>query len=242
VPRSLRAAFVFLTRIPVGGFPFRAEERRAAVAWFPVVGLALGVLLATVHVLLSPLGPWAAASLTLGVQLLLTGGFHEDGLADTADGLGGAFDRAGVLRILKDSRVGAYGAMALMVALLSRVALLVTLGGAAPLGWVLSQSIARTPPVWLLWAMPYATPEGTARGRDLSSPSLRHVVFATLSATLLISVAMPLARGVSLTVALVTLALLCAWRFRVRVGGITGDFLGATEQLGEITVLAVLAW
>ena len=102
----------------------------AAAAWLPLVGLVLGGACAAVWALVAPLGPWVAAMSVLVASILLTGAFHEDGLADTADALGGAHDRARIFVILKDSRVGAFGALALVISVASRLVLLAELGGA----------------------------------------------------------------------------------------------------------------
>src|SRR4051812_44204788 len=111
--RGMRAAFVFFTRIPLGGFSYAKEDFCWASAYAPFVGLVLGLLMWGAFRLFEPVGAWPAAILVLGLQLLLTGAFHEDGLADTADALGGGFTREKVLLILKDSRVGSYGAAAI---------------------------------------------------------------------------------------------------------------------------------
>jgi adenosylcobinamide-GDP ribazoletransferase len=128
VLRGMRAAFVFFTRIPVGGFPYRKEDYRWAAAHAPLVGITLGIGLGLLNRSLLALGALPAAALTLGASLLLTGAFHEDGLADTSDALGGGYDRARVLAILKDSRIGSFAGAALAASLLARAALLAELG------------------------------------------------------------------------------------------------------------------
>ena len=157
--RGARAAFVFMTRVPVGGFPYKLEEWRWAPAWFPLVGLVLGAVCAGVWGLVAPLGSWVGAMTVLVVSILLTGAFHEDGLADTADALGGAHQRPKVFAILKDSRVGAFGALALAVSIAFRLVLLAQLGGggAGPAALLLSHCLARLGPVWLMVALPYVT-------------------------------------------------------------------------------------
>src|SRR5262245_5739617 len=107
--RGVRAAFVFLTRIPVGGFPYRADDWKWAAAHAPLVGMVVGALTDVVDRLLAPAGETAAAVLAVGFSMLLTGAFHEDGLADTSDALGGSHDRAKVFAILKDNRIGTFG-------------------------------------------------------------------------------------------------------------------------------------
>ncbi|HEU4404682.1 MAG TPA: adenosylcobinamide-GDP ribazoletransferase [Polyangiaceae bacterium] len=244
--RGLRAAFVFLTRIPVGGFPYRPDDFRWAAAYFPAVGACVGALSGAVASLARPAGPWPAALLALGASLLLTGAFHEDGLADTADALGGAFDRAKLFAILKDSRVGSFGAAALFVVLALRAALLARLVDDAVAACALAGALARTPPVVLMVALPYVTDDAASRSRLLTRARPRQAVAALGLAALALAGAARWgaspARLLALVVALAGASALCAWRFVARAGGLTGDFLGATEQVGECVVGLVLAW
>jgi len=246
--RGLRAAFVFFTRIPVGGFPYRKEDYAWALAHGPFVGLVLGgVLGALEHGFLFGLAPLPAAALTLGASLLLTGAFHEDGLADTSDALGGGYDRARVLAILKDSRIGSFGGAALAWSLLLRAALLAALGSSVAWAWPLVGCAARVGPVWLVVAMPYVTAEQDAKSRTVAQAGVPQAIVATLwflgaAGVALYARFLSLPRAGALVAALAVITAVSGWRYRVRAGGITGDFLGATEQLGEIAVLAVLAW
>ncbi|MBV9947171.1 MAG: adenosylcobinamide-GDP ribazoletransferase, partial [Myxococcales bacterium] len=163
--RGVRAAVVFLTRIPLGGRPYAAREWAWAAAHFPFVGLLLGGVLAAIHRLLWPLGAMADAAFVLGASLLLTGAMHEDGLADTSDALGGGSSREAIFRILKDSRVGSFGACALCVSIVGRAALLARLGEDAPIALVLVGCAARVGPVWQMVLLRYVTPDG-AKSRD----------------------------------------------------------------------------
>ncbi|MCB9603458.1 MAG: adenosylcobinamide-GDP ribazoletransferase [Sandaracinus sp.] len=246
--RGLRAAFVFLTRIPVGGFPYSEDDWRWSTAHFPFVGAVLGLLQATLATVLSPhLGAAPTALLVLGLALMLTGAFHEDGLADSADALGGAYDREKLFVILKDSRIGTFGAVALFVALGLRVALLVALGPAMPVGLLLSQGVARTPPIWLMRALPYVSADGASKSRLVARARTPQAIVATLWSIALVSVGLHFelvepSRALALFPVLGVITVVAGWRFHVRAGGITGDFLGATEQLAELAVLVVLAW
>lgn len=248
--RETRAALVFLTRIPVGGWPYEDEEWKGAPSRFPVVGALLGGALAAVHLVVAPLGPWPAAILCVSVGLLLTGAFHEDGLADTADALGGAIHSPErLMEILKDSRIGTFGAVALIASLSMRFALLARLGGDAPAAFVISESLSRVPPVVQLALMPYITDPERARSAGIAQagPAQAWVAVATGGAVLLVSafVADLSALGVlSVAAALAVIGVGTAWRYDARAGGICGDFLGTTQQLGVVAVLAVLtlAW
>jgi len=245
--RSLRAAFVFLTRVPLGGFPYSTEDWAWTSAHFPLVGAVIGAFTGGVFYLLQPLGVWAAATLALGASMLLTGAFHEDGLADTADGLGGGYTPERVLEILKDSRIGSFGAAALGISLLGRTALMAKLSGQAALALPLVGGAARAAAVWLMPVLPYVTASEAAKSRLVTRAGVAQALVATAWLGLLCLGAWRLGvasapRLVVLIGVLALIAAYCGFRFHRRVGGLTGDFLGATEQLCELAALAVLAW
>jgi adenosylcobinamide-GDP ribazoletransferase len=243
--RGIRAAACFLTRVPVGGFPYAPADWRWASAHFPLIGALIGAAMALTWWVTSPLGVAPAAVFALITSLLITGGFHEDGLADTADALGGAYDRARILEILKDSRIGSFGGLALVSSLLLRCALLVELGGAAPVALIASQAVSRMPPIWLMALMPYATDDARAKSRQINRAGPPQAIVATAWTMVVVGalVAAGYVTGAS-AMACVAVALLaglvCAWRFHRRLGGVTGDFLGATQQIAEAAVLTTL--
>ncbi|WPY93071.1 adenosylcobinamide-GDP ribazoletransferase [Limimaricola variabilis] len=229
----LRAALGLLTRLPVQPAPLRPE----GVWAFGLAGLAVGGLAAALYWLALamglPTGP--AAALALAAQVLLTGGLHEDGLADCADGLWGGFERAGRLEIMRDSRVGSYGVLGIGLTLLLRWSALVVAG---PLGLVAAAVLSRAAMIWPMHWLPHARKDGLARlaGR----PSMRATGLAFGLATLL---ALPFA-GWGLLVALplaAMAALACSCIAKAKIGGQTGDVLGATQQMAEIVVLLGLA-
>lgn len=240
--RAVRAAFTFLTRIPVGGFPYHADDWRWASAHFPLVGAALGTGLAVAFVAIVPLGAAVAAALVLALSLFATGAFHEDGLADTADALGGAYQRARVLEILKDSRIGVFGGAALAISLLLRCALLATLGPLAPAALIASECVSRLPPVFLMVLLPYATDDARSRSRQITRAGAAQALLAStwtigVLAALVWLGSLPLVAAVAALAAAAAIATICGWRFMRRLGGVTGDFLGATQQLALIAVL-----
>jgi adenosylcobinamide-GDP ribazoletransferase len=243
--RGVRAAFVFLTRIPVGGFPYSPEDFRWAPAHFPLVGTCIGGAGAAVVYLALPLGSGVASALALTATVALTGAFHEDGLADTFDALGGAHTSGRILEILKDSRIGAFGGLALASTLLLRAALLVELGAVAPVALVASQAVSRMPPIWLMALLPYATDDARARSRQINRAGPAQAAVATLWAggvlVALVAVgALTAGTAIGTLGAAFAVAPLCGWRFHRRVGGVTGDFLGATQQVAEAAILAVV--
>ncbi len=245
--RGIRAAFVFLTRVPVGGFPYRAEDWKWAAAHAPLVGAAVGAVAGIAARLLHPVGDTPAAVLAVGISMLVTGAFHEDGLADTSDALGGASDPTRVFAILKDSRVGTFGAAALVVSVVARATLAAALGASAPYGFVIAGAVARVAPIWLMATLPYVTDEASSKSRAVLRGGWAQAFVAGAWGALVLGAfvaagRLSFVRALVVTAAVTAAGVLTGWRYRRRVGGITGDFLGATEQIGEIVVLAVLAY
>lgn len=231
--QPIRAAFGLLTRLPVGPAPVQPEEVWA----FPVAGLAVGAIAGLSFWVALALGlpPGPAAALALFGQILLTGALHEDGLADCADGLWGGFERAGRLEIMRDSRVGSYGVLAIGTSLLIRWSALVAAG---PWGLVIAAVLSRAAMVWPMARLPHARKDGLARlaGR----PSGRAMALACGVAALIV---LPLAGWSLLLLApAVALAALAGTAIaRAKIGGQTGDILGGTQQLAEMAALLVLA-
>jgi adenosylcobinamide-GDP ribazoletransferase len=244
--RSGRAATTFLTRFPVGGFPYTDDEWRWASAWFPAIGALLGALYGAIYFCFQSAGSLVAATLVVIAALMFTGAFHEDGLADTADALGGGYTRDRVLEILKDSRVGAFGAAALVVSLLLRVALISQLGTRAPFALILCECISRTPPIWLMAMLPYATDDAAAKSRLITRAGAAQALVATawpatVFAVMLLWGCISILQAVVIIAIAVALTLKLASVFVDRVDGVTGDFLGATQQVLVCSSLLVLA-
>ena len=237
---SLRAAIRFLTRIPVPGPASQVQDLRRGVGWFPLVGALVGAATAGAFALGRRCGrrPWRAAA-AVGFGLALTGGFHEDGAADAADGLGGGWSRERVLEIMKDSRIGAYGAMALWVLLTVRWSALCALDRQSL--WALPLAM-----VWGRWSLCALTgllaPASQGLGGQLGG-GLGWGPF--LGATVLLAAANLLCRhcpGLGRAAgAAGPVVLAWAGYLKRRVGGQTGDLLGAGSQLVESAVLLALA-
>lgn len=238
--RSLVAAFRFLTRIPLPGPATEAEDLAAAVGWFPLVGAFVGVVTAGIFLAATKLWPApVAAALAVGLGLLLTGGFHEDGFTDAVDGLGGGWTKAKVLEIMKDSRIGAYGAMALWAALTLRWASLVALDRRALLALPLAMVWGRWSIALMLKVLPPIA-EGLAKevhrrgGWGPLAASTLLLLLANLVAWHFRMNRLGLAAGVALA-----MTLLWALYLRRRLGGQSGDLLGATAMLVEAAALLV---
>lgn len=239
---ELAAAFGLLTRLPV----WRLVRHDAPVdftraVWaYPVVGAVIGLIAGGADTLALRLGfaPGIAALLTLAAQLLVTGALHEDGLADTADGFGGGRTRERKLEIMRDSRIGSYGAVALMLALALRGMAIAEI--AAPVvGLVVAGAMARGAIVLVLLVAEPARKDGMAS-------SLSAIPFATAAIALLVPLGLavcllPFAQA--LLVAGITALLsygVARWSTR-QIGGHTGDVLGATAVATECLVLTLLA-
>jgi adenosylcobinamide-GDP ribazoletransferase len=235
---DLWSAFALLTRLPVPDH--RGTGAGSAWAW-PVVGAVLGAIGAGVAGLALWLGltPGVVAVLVLVSGAFLTGGLHEDGLSDTADGLFGGWTRERRLEIMKDSRVGSYGVLALVLVTLARWSALATVLAGGGL-WVLLAvgALSRAPMAVVMWALPNARDRGLshATGRPSGEGAL-------IGAALAVACAFLFAGGAALPM-LALVALTTVWlarSARARIGGQTGDILGAAQQLAEAAALAVLA-
>jgi len=240
---GLMIAAGLLTRLPLGA-PSAADGAIAAAGWaFPLVGAGIGTLAAIAFVIAESLGLSAlpAALLTVAAGIALTGALHEDGLADTADGLGGGRSRADKLAIMRDSRHGTFGILALVLSVALRAAALAQIGDPlhAGLALIAAHAAARgtLPPIMRLFSPARADGLAATAGR----PSLP-VAMAAAAIGVMIALTMlgPWAGAVALilTAGATALAALLAWQ---QIGGYTGDILGCCQQLGEIIMLLAAA-
>ncbi|MEE9367610.1 MAG: adenosylcobinamide-GDP ribazoletransferase [Pontiella sp.] len=230
---SFISAMRTLTAIPVPGQD--CEKYEDVLFAFPLVGAVLGGILW----LLSGSSQWSptmvVAAFVLGAQTLLTRGFHLDGVADTADGFGGGYTKDRSLEIMKDSMVGAFGSIALMLTLLLKFTLIYSLLQInAVSGVFASMVISRTAQVFQCVTLPYARPNGTAAAAVQNASNNHLFVAIALCALLLVTIGFK-------NLWLLPLGLAAAFFWGIyckkRVGGITGDLLGATNEIVEITVM-----
>lgn len=239
---GLLGAIVFLTRIPVR--TTRSLDTARSVPWFPIVGMFIGVLVGGIAALLEPWSsPYVAAGVAIVVGLLVTGAFHEDGLGDVADAFVGGWTREDRLRILKDSRHGTYGVVALASSIALRFVALGALVLAGPksafIGAVAAHGMARSAAVVAMLVARPATGEGL--GSEYVARLRRAPSAVGIAVT--VSVAAVIAGwwvAVALGSAVVTTTVLIVWSKR-KIGGFSGDLLGAIEQCGEIGVFVVLS-
>jgi adenosylcobinamide-GDP ribazoletransferase len=230
-------AVSFLTRVPTGARVSRPDELARLVPWFPVVGAGIGLTVAAVyagaHGLLPPL---PAATVAVVAGICLTGAFHEDGLGDTADAFAGGRDREHTIRILEDPRLGTFGVLAVAAGLVLRVTALAALAPAAALAALpAAHALSRTAAVAAMTVFPAAG--GTGLGATYVQALSRRRALLGIATGL--GIALALLGVVALWAAMA--AAVAAWllgRLAVhRIGGVTGDVLGAVQQAAEILVL-----
>jgi len=248
--RFFFTAWTFFTRVPLpaalsGWVGYSEFLLNGAARYFPLVGLFVGLVGAAVFTFCIWLfTPMVAVALAMAATVLMTGAFHEDGFADVCDGFGGAHEPERVLAIMKDSRVGAFGAIGIALMLLTKFSALVSLAEAVDVelcGWILlsGHTLSRAAPLALIRWMDYVRPDADARAKPMaqavSAPGLALALFwGVLPVGALIYFyenGWLLALGV-IPVGLAAAAL-GAW-FKRRIGGYTGDCLGATQQLAEV--------
>jgi adenosylcobinamide-GDP ribazoletransferase len=240
-------ALQFLTRLPVRLTRFEPAWLNDCVRHFPLVGALVGAAGAAVLWGAAQVWPaWIAALLALATTVALTGGFHEDGLADTFDALGGVVPREKALLIMKDSRIGSYGALALGLSLLLRAALLAVLAtrplAGAVAALLASHAFARAAAVGVMVSLPYGGDAEHAKAKPLAlAVAPRNFAIAlgwcALLAAALAAWGLPWPRLLLAVAAAALAAVAMRQWLRRRLGGYTGDGLGATEQLAEIAVL-----
>jgi adenosylcobinamide-GDP ribazoletransferase len=240
---DLRTAVAFLTRLPMphpqGAVPanfIRAQRL------FPLVGAGIGGAVGLVYLGMRATGvpDLAAAALVLGASALLTGALHEDGLADVGDGFGGGRDRESKLEIMRDSRLGTYGALILMVSFVARLSALAALSnGVVAQSLIAAHALARGVLPAMSMSLPYARKDGRAAtaGRPDSATAATAAALALLIALL----SLPWVEALVAALVAVAIAIGMGWLAQRQIGGQTGDVLGGAEQVGETAILVLLA-
>jgi adenosylcobinamide-GDP ribazoletransferase len=236
-------AFQFLTRIPMPSVGFETDSLSRAIKFFPLVGLVIGsgaVLLQrlALHHFSRP----PAALAVLIYLVLITGCFHEDGLADSADGFGGGWNRDQILIIMKDSRIGSYGATALVLSLLTRYLLLASLPLEHFAAYIVSsQVLCRWSSLPLSYLLPPAREQDGQGARIARLTSRSSLIIATLVSFAVAAFLLRWSAIAPILIAILTMAL-SGWFYFRKIGGVTGDCFGATNQLTEIAVYVCGVW
>ncbi|MEM6415313.1 MAG: adenosylcobinamide-GDP ribazoletransferase [Pseudomonadota bacterium] len=245
---SFLLAVQFLTRLPVPTANLYTSERMAAsVRYYPFVGILVGGVSALVFISSLSLFPFIIALLfSIATGLILTGAFHEDGLADTFDGIGGGLTRQKALEIMKDSRLGTYGTVAIVVALALKVAALFSLAPDTVMASLIAgHCLSRLSSVLVIATSRYVRDEGT--GKPVAGGISAASLFIAVASGALVLVGwcfiQPLMALVWSFMGLLAGHILMRLFFEPKLGGYTGDTLGAVQQASEIGFyLGLAAW
>lgn len=233
----------FLTRVPVPFKSINPARLSRASAWFPIVGLLVGGAATVSYRLLTPhLGRPLTSLAVVLLMILITGGLHEDGLADCADAFGGGWTREDRLRILKDSRIGSFGAIALILALGARVLLLASMPMSKVVSYLMcAQVLSRWTPLPLSAMLPSAKASEGQGGRMAGKTSWSTVAVGTALAIVPVIYLLRVSAWEPV-VAVLAIAAISGCYYQRRLAGITGDCMGATIQISEIAVYICGAW
>ena len=237
---QVAAAFAFLTRLPVARHTvFDAKDVGHAMRWFPLVGALLGgIYIAALWVLARMFPPLVVSVIIVAIEAAITGGMHLDGVADTADGFGGGRTREDVLRIMRDHAIGAYGAIALILVIGLKITTIAALIDTrrASYALLLAPILGRWSAVLLSATESYARPAGSPSGFVGRAELIIATVFAVMAAFTLDPW-----RGIPGFVLVAGGSAWWGWRCRRRIGGVTGDTLGAAIEIAECLVLLTYA-
>jgi adenosylcobinamide-GDP ribazoletransferase len=234
-------ALSFFSRIPAPGWVrYDQPLLNRASGYLPLVGWILGGLLTLLWLGLNAvLEPTLSVLLVMAASVWLTGAFHEDGFADLCDGAGGGYGKAQILLIMKDSRLGTYGAVGLVLLLATKLTALAQLQEVG-IALLVGYSLSRLPPVWLMYYSSYVRDDETSKARPVAkSIGLHSLVIASVcggGSLLLLSPA----QAAVVTGALMVLTVLFGRYLNRLLGGYTGDCLGALQQLSEVTIYICL--
>ena len=232
--RYFCTALMFFTRIPVQLNNFKDADLNKATRFFPLVGIIVGAIGALVFWLMYHLLPLnIAVLLSIVATILLTGAFHEDGLADSVDGLGGGLNKEQVLTIMTDSRIGSYGAISLVLVLLTKFQALSNQAvWMIPASLIAGHALSRLCAVLLMFRQTYVKAEGKAK------PLATQLSLGELLIAACFGLAPLCFLSWHLLIALIPVGLVWWWfsaKIKMRIGGYTGDCLGAMQQLTEVT-------
>jgi adenosylcobinamide-GDP ribazoletransferase len=237
---DLSVGVLFCTRLPLmRSRPFEDGELARAAWAFPLAGFVVGVIGAVVYVVASRAGlaPWPAAAIAVAATFAATGGLHEDGLADTADGFGGGATREDKLAIMRDSRIGTYGVCALILSFLVRVGAIASLAEPAAVAAALigAHAAARALLPLLMLFLPPARGEGLSYAAGI--PARENAAAAAVLGLLILIGCIGFAPAAVTAIVLAIVLAIVARLSAAQIGGQTGDVCGALEQIGEIVVL-----
>ncbi|THF63153.1 adenosylcobinamide-GDP ribazoletransferase [Pseudothauera nasutitermitis] len=243
-------ALGYFTRIPVPAWvPWSTQRLNHAARYFPLVGWVVGGVGAAAWLGFAQVLPASlAVILSMAVTIRFTGAFHEDGWADSCDGLGGGWDKAQVLAIMKDSRIGSYGTVGLVLMLLAKAFALIELAAhgnaAVALALLAAHPLSRLGATALIHWLPYAREDDSSKSKPLAH-ALRPGELAIAALCGLVPlILLGFAQALAALLAAGAVALWAARLFLRRLGGYTGDLLGAAQQAGELGIYLgiLIAW
>ncbi|MCX7091965.1 MAG: adenosylcobinamide-GDP ribazoletransferase [Methylobacter sp.] len=231
-PKLFLLALSFYTRLP---YPQTLDYRQLpqSAVYLPLIGWLIGGISAIVFYLADLLWPQTTAViLALIAGILITGALHEDGFADVCDGFGGGMNKQRILEIMKDSHIGVYGLLGLLLILLLKISVLAAMPSAAvPLLLIAGHSISRLSPLWLMQRYTYAREQHSKASGAVYQPTAQELVFAFVIALLPLTMLPILCTSAIIPVMLATVLL--GHYFYRHIGGYTGDCLGASQQVAE---------
>ncbi len=238
-------ALTFFTRIPAPAWvKFGTDELNHASRYFPLVGLIVGLVAAALYAMFALLfAPPIAVLLSTGGILLLTGGFHEDGLADLCDGFGGGWTPQQTLDIMKDSRLGSYGALGLIIVLGLKLATLISISDVLSdvlIALIAGHTLSRFVAASLIHTDSYVQLDQLSKVRPLASNMSRAELLIAAIPALACLLLLPGYSALAVMAALLLVRFYLCRLFRRRLGGYTGDCLGATQQLAEVAFYLAL--
>ena len=238
---DIRVAAVLLTRLPLPRLDDSAFSNGARATWaYPLTGLVLGALAASFGYVATALGlpAFVAAGIMLAVLMISTGAMHEDGLADVADGFWGGYTRERRLEIMKDSQIGTFGTLALIVVTGLRWAGYALVLQHSFAACIAAAVLSRAAMPAMMCALPHARSDGLSH--SVGRPPVASAAIAAVLAVGLCLV--PLGWSlIASTVAILAVGTATGWLARAKIGGQTGDVLGATQQISEVAVLLAIA-
>ncbi len=233
--RGLIIALQFLSRLPVNiAVDFNKANIRKSTFYFPFVGLLLGLIASLVYYLLNPFNNQIASFLTLLITIVLTGGLHLDGLSDTADGFFSNKDRLTTLEIMKDSRIGAFGVISLILLILFKYILISNLGYKLPVALALSMGNSRLIVLIQIASKRIARPGGLGDMVHKSKP--QKYILSSIGLYLLVVIYMDIKFLIPLIISLIGGEMISAYSYK-KIGGLTGDVYGAIIELSELVSL-----
>lgn len=234
---SFLGAVRFFTRLPVPAWVGHSTEGlNQSARYFPLVGALVGALGAAAYVLSSLVFPLGLSVLiSMVVTVLITGAFHEDGFADAVDGFGGGWEKAQILTIMKDSRIGSYGALGLVLILMIKFQALLALSATViVVALIAAHAISRGCAVALIFALDYVREDETARAKPLANKMDAQGLALAAGFALMPALFLPWKAALAGVVLAAITTSLAARYFKRRIGGYTGDCLGATQQVTEV--------